>query len=181
MAANPVRLMTVEEFSVLPESVGEYNYELHHGELVPVPRPKFKHYVLQSWLRDLLRRLAPPGSFVDIEMAFQAVPEYDLRVADVAFLKAERFAKVDHESYIQGAPDLIIEILSPSNTAREMYEKEQLCLANGCREFWVFDPDKHYVRVAHANGPTITYRPGESILLKLFGDVALSVDDMFRQ
>lgn len=84
MAANPLPLMTVEEFRELPEPVGDYDYELHFGKLVAVTRPKLKHYVLQSRLRDLLRPVAPPGSFVDTELAFRAVPEYDLRVADVA-------------------------------------------------------------------------------------------------
>ena len=69
--------------------------------------------------------MMPLGSYVEYEVALQAVPEYDLRVADVAFLTAERFVRVDREGYIQGAPDLFIEVLSPSNTAREMYEKEQ--------------------------------------------------------
>jgi Uma2 family endonuclease len=59
--------MTVEEFSQLPEPVGEYNYELHHGELVPVPRPKPDHHIIQSQLRDSLRASAPPKSFVEYE------------------------------------------------------------------------------------------------------------------
>jgi Uma2 family endonuclease len=179
MAANPLPLITVEEFRELPETVGDYDYELHLGKLVPVTRPKLKHYVLQSRLRDLLRPVAPPGSFVDTELAFRAVPEYDLRVADVAYVSAERWAKANLEDNIRGAPDLVIEILSPSNTAREMYEKEQLCMAHGCQESWVLDPDKRYVRVAFANGPTTTYHPGERIPLKLLGDASLSVDDLF--
>jgi hypothetical protein len=52
-------------------------------------------------------------------------------------------------------------------------------MAHGCREFWVVDPDKCYVRVALANGPTVTYHSGERILLKVFGDTLLSVDDLF--
>lgn len=135
MAANPVHRMTVEEFSELPEPIGGYDYELHHGELVSVTRPKMKHSLIQSRLRDLLRSMMPLGSYVEYGMAFQAMPEYDLRVADAAFLTAERLARVDYEGYIQGAPDLVVEVLSPSNTAREMYEKEQLCLTHGCQEF----------------------------------------------
>jgi Uma2 family endonuclease len=60
-----------------------------------------------------------------------------------------------------------------------MYEKEQLCMAHGCQEFWVIDPDKRYVPVALANGPTTTYHPGEHIPLKVFGDASLSIDDLF--
>ena len=179
MAANPVHLITVEEFRQLPEPSGDYTYELHHGELIPVTRPKLKHYILQSRLRDLLRSKAPLGGFVDIEFAFRALPEHDLRVADVAFVSAERWAKADPEDNLHGAPDLVIEVLSPSNTAREMYEKEYLCLTHGSQEFWVVDPDQRYVRVATPAGPTTTYNAGQKIPLPLFGDASLSVDELF--
>lgn len=179
MAANPAHLMTVEEFRQLPEPVGEYNYELHHGELVQVPRPKLKHHILQSRLRDLLRPFAPVGSFVEIELAFRAFPEHDLRVADVGFVSAERWSHADLEDNIRDAPDIVIEVLSPSNSAREMYEKEQLCLAHGCQEFWVVDPDKRYVRVARVNEPTSTYHPGQRIPLPLLGGASSAVDDLF--
>ncbi len=179
MAANPVHSITVEEFRQLPESAGDYDYELHYGELVPVTRPKLKHYILQSRLRDLLHSEALPGSFVEIEFAFRSMPEYDLRVADVGFVSAERWAKADWENNFEGAPDLVIEMLSPSNTAREMYEKEQLCLVHGCQEFWVIDPDRRSVRVARAHGPTTTYGAGQYIPLPLLGDASLLVDDLF--
>src|SRR5205085_1483577 len=77
----------------------------------------------------------PPGSFVNTELAFRTVPEYDLRVADVAFIPAERWANIDLEDNLRGAPDLVIEVLSPFNTAREMYEKEQLSMAMDVRSF----------------------------------------------
>lgn len=179
MAANPVSLITVEQFRRMPTPLGDYDYELHHGEVVPVTRPKLKHSVIQSRLRDLLRSIAPTGSYIEYEVAFRAVPEYDSRVADVAFLPAERWAQADMEDNLQGAPDLVVEGLSPSNTARDMYEKEQLCLAHGCQEFWVIDPDQRYVRVALVKGPTVTYRPGQQIPLPLLGGAELAVDALF--
>ena len=86
MAAHPVHLMTVEEFQNLPDSPNGALYELHRGELIEVARPKLKHHMMQLRLRDLLRAAAPAGSFVEYEVAFRAVPEYDMRVADVAYL-----------------------------------------------------------------------------------------------
>ena len=115
---------------------------------------------------------------VGYEIAFRAFPEFDLRVADVAYVSARRWEERDPEDNLRGTPDLVIEILSPSNTAREMYEKEQLCLSNGSREFWVIDPDKRTVRVAQSEGPTATYGLGEQIPLRLFSG-ELSVDEIF--
>jgi Uma2 family endonuclease len=179
MAANPVRLMTVEEFRTLPEPNGDHYYELHHGELVAVTRPKLKHYAIQARLQDLLRRSAPGGSFVGYELAFRALPEHELRVADVAYVSPERWAAANRDDNLQGAPELVIEILSPSNSAREMYEKEQLCFAAGCREFWVVDPDARLVRVARVDGPTSVYTAGEQVSLPMFGAVSLAVDEIF--
>jgi Uma2 family endonuclease len=109
--------MTVEEFRKLPEDRGPVYHELRHGELVAVARPKFKRHLIQSRLRDLLKALAPHGAFVEYEVAFRAVPEHELRVADVAFISPERVAQIDLDDNLHGAPDLVMEILSPSNTS----------------------------------------------------------------
>ena len=59
----------------------------------------------------------------------------------------------DPEDNIRGAPELVIEVLSPSNTAAEIYEKEQICLANGAQEFWVVDPDRRQVKMTTPGWP----------------------------
>src|SRR5450759_2103674 len=94
MAAT-TSLMTIEEFCKLPEDDGPVYHELRHGEVVPVTRPKLKHQMIQSRLRRLLEPLAPPGALVEAEVAFRALPQYELRAADVAYLAPERWAKVD--------------------------------------------------------------------------------------
>lgn len=170
--------MTVEQFRRLPET-GPFYYELRHGELVQVTRPKFKHYRIQSRLRDLIKPLAPPGSLVDSEFPFRPLPEYELRVADVAYLSPERLAGVDPEDNVLGAPDMVIEVLSPSNTAAEMNDKEKICLENGALEFWVVDLDLRQVKVSTPDGITTTYRAGQEIPLRVFGSGALKVDDIF--
>jgi hypothetical protein len=92
--------MTVEEFSGLPEDDGPVYHELRHGEIVPVTRARLKHQTIQSRLRSLLEPLAPPASLLEIAVAFQPLPQYELRVAGVAYLAPERRAKVDPENYI---------------------------------------------------------------------------------
>ncbi len=176
--ATTTGLMTVEQFRQLPET-GPFYYELRHGELVQVTRPKVKHYLIQERLRDLLKPLAPAGALVGYEVAFRALPEYELRVADVAYLSASRWQQVDPEDNIHGAPELVIEVLSPSNTAAEINDKEKLCLENGAREFWVIDCDLCQVKVSSPDGMTTTYRRGQAIPLRVFGAGALKVDDIF--
>jgi len=180
MAASTTHLITVEEFSQLPEDDGPVYHELRNGEVVAVPRPKLKHHVIQARLRDYLKALAPPASFVEYEVAFRALPEYEFRVADVAWISPERWGTADMEDNIRGAPDLVIEILSPSNSAAEMYDKEQLCLENGAKEFWVVDPRRRQVKVSTPDGTTRTWRSGQEIPLPLFGGHKLPVDTIFE-
>jgi Uma2 family endonuclease len=177
MGETTTRLMTVEEFRQLPET-GPFYYELRHGELVQVTRPKPKHYKIQLRLQHLLPGPAGKLGTVGIEWAFRALPEYELRVADVAFVSRERWETVDPEDCLHGAPELVIEVLSPSNTAAELLDKEKLCLENRCREFWVVDPVQRLVRISTADGLTKTYQEGDEIPLRLFPG-ALSVNSIF--
>src|SRR5580704_9182425 len=90
-------LMTVEQFRSLHEDQGPFYHELRHGELVAVTRPKLRRHLIQSRLRDLLRALASAGSFVEYEVAFRALAEHELRVADVAYLSPGRWQQADHD------------------------------------------------------------------------------------
>lgn len=179
MAATTAQLMTVEEFSRLPEDDGPVYHELRHGEIVSVPRPKLKHFFVQRNLRRLLESVAERGSVVDTEFAFRALPEYELRVADVAWVAAERMKDIDLESHFRGAPDLVIEVLSPSNTVAEIYDKEKLCLENGAREFWVVDTNRRQVKISTPDGHTVTWQSGQEISLPLFGGAKVAVDAIF--
>jgi Uma2 family endonuclease len=180
MAATISQLMTVEQFRGLPEDEGSKYHELRHGELVAVTRPKLKHTLIQRNLRILLEPLAEPDSFVEIELAFRALPEHELRIADVAYVSAGRWAHVDPEDNFRGAPDMVIEVLSPSNSVSEIYDKEQLSLENGAREFWVVDPDRCQVKVSTPDGHTVTYRAGQEIPLPLMNGAKIPVDAIFR-
>ena len=77
---------------------------------------------------------------------------------------------------MEEAPDIVIEVLSPSNTASEMLDKEQICLENGAREFWVVDPVRRQVKVSGADAHAATYKTGQSI--PLFFGGTLPVDSI---
>ena len=100
-------------------------------------------------------------------------------MADVAFVRNARFEQADPEDNIQGAPDLVIEVLSPSNSA-EMFERERLCLENGCEEFWVVDAESRTIRVVRQWSGPVTYPSGSNIPLPMFGGASLAVDAVFE-
>src|SRR5207302_1999812 len=93
---------------------------------------------------------------VVMEFSFRPVPQYEMRVADVAYISRSRSEQADPEGDFPGAPDLVIEILSPSNTLSEMYDREKLCLENGAQQFWVVDAERRQIKVSTPDGLTVT-------------------------
>jgi Uma2 family endonuclease len=178
--ASVTPTITVEEFRRLPEDSGPVYHELRHGEVVAVTRPKLKHFLIQRNLRELLTSLAEPGSYVDTVVAFRPLPECELWVADVAYIGAERFREADPDDNIRGAPELVVEVLSPSNTAADINEKVGICLANGSREFWVVDPGRAQVRVSTPDGQTVTWQADGEIPVPFGNRAKLKVSDILR-
>jgi Uma2 family endonuclease len=179
MAALP-NMLTVAEFRELPEG-GEFTYELHHGEVVPMTRPKARHSELQHALLDLLRVRLSHFGVVRIEWPYRALAEYDLRAADVAVISRDRWKAMDLDDNLYGAPDLVIEVKSPSNTQKKLREVVSLCLEHGAREVWILEPDKKSVAVYRRGCPTAIYGPGDAVPLTAFDSDALPVDDIFNE
>jgi Uma2 family endonuclease len=177
MAALP-NLITVAEFRELPEG-GEFICELHHGEVVAVTRPKARHWKLQARLRRLLEPKFTEFGEIAIELPYRALAEFELRVADVGVVSWTRWNAVDPESDLFGAPDLVIEIKSPSNTQNQLRELVSLCLANGSLECWIVEPLAKSVTVFHRDGSKLTYGPGAQVPLAAFGSDSLAVDQIF--
>jgi len=167
--------MTFAEFEQLPNPPEGFRQELRHGELFQVAPPKFDHSRVQWQLRRLLERAAGDAGIVTMEIGFRPTLENDYWIADVALVPKASWNSGD--DYLSGAPQLVVEVLSPSNTATEMLDKRNICLENGSREFWVVDTDHRQVEVSTPDGHTITYKSGQEI--PLFFGGSLAVDSIF--
>jgi Uma2 family endonuclease len=178
MAALP-DLITVEQYRRMPDD-GTHCYELHHGEVVEVTRPKIGHWALQVHLVDLLRAKLASFGQVGMEFAYRAVPEFDLRAADVAAVSHARRRAIAPDDNLRGAPELVIEVISPSNTKGKLREAASLCLANGGIEFWIVDPKRKLVTIIRKNGTTTVYENGSDIPLLPFGSDLLPVASIFE-
>jgi Uma2 family endonuclease len=140
-------LVTVNDFLRVPEPK-EGHYELHHGELVLMPPPKAGHQRLQERLREILASMLRDRKLVvRVEMAFRPAPEYEVWKADVGILSEDRERSTPDDAYLEGAPELVIEVLSPGNTVDEIEDKMHVCLGNGCYSFWVVDQKRKEIRV----------------------------------
>lgn len=78
-----------------------------------------------------------------------------------------------------GAPELVIEILSPSNTFAEIHDKAQLCLQNGTREFWIVNLKKEQVIVMTADSPNRLYGGQDQVLLLCVSDASILAAKIF--
>lgn len=178
VATTHTRLMTFAEFEQLPDEVCR-RHELRRGELVQVAPPIHGHFLVQRRLRRLLDAFAANVGEVEIEMAFRALPEYEYRVADVAFLTRDRWDSIPRNGTLAGAPELVIEVLSPSNTRTSLRERGKLCLENGSLEFWIVDLDHRQIEVSTPDGSTRTYKSGQQIPLFFAPGSTIAVDAVF--
>jgi Uma2 family endonuclease len=178
MSATTTRLMTFAEFEKLPDEVCR-RHELRHGELVEVPPPIHRHVWLQYQIRELLRALAPKGDIVREEMPFRLMPDYEYWIVDVAYLRRATWDRINPKGYLNCAPELVVEILSPSNTITEMNDRKKTFFKSGCLKFWLVDAVNRQIDVSTPDGVTTTYRTGQDIPLPLFGGGSLPVDDIF--
>jgi Uma2 family endonuclease len=176
MAALP-QLISVEQFRQLPD--GEYAYELHHGEVVAMTRPKHRHINVQLRLSRLLEPRLKSFGEVATEVPYRPFPEFDLRVADVAAVSHTRWEAVDPDDNLYGTPELVIEVKSPSNTERQLSELVSICLNKDTLEVWIVDMGRKSVTVVRRDGAPVVFASGDGLSLAAFGGGELPVDEIF--
>lgn len=138
-------LLTVEQFERLPDD--GMRHELDEGELISMPPTFGLHGKVLTETVYMLRSFVGPHSLglVVTDTGFRLSAD-TLRAPDVAFVKAERARALDLESRFESAPDLAIEIISPSETADEIAHKVGQYLRAGAM-VWVLYPKDRTVHV----------------------------------
>jgi len=140
MVSNPRVRLTVQDYLDIPEE-DENRYELIDGELYMAPAPTWEHQEsignLYSALRDFVRAnelgrvvASPIDVFLSNEDVFQP---------DIVFVSIERL-NIIHSSGVHGAPDLVIEMLSPSTEHRDLTIKRERYAMFDVKEYWLANP-----------------------------------------
>jgi Uma2 family endonuclease len=149
--STEVQLMTADELLVMPDD--GFLYELIKGELIKVsPPPGHEHGLVTMKIAGSLYEYAKTrnlGSVYAAETGFLVEQNPDtVRAADVAFIRRERIEKAGPvEGYWMGAPDLAVEVLSPSDTVRRIEGKVAQWLEAGALMVWLVSPRLHTVTV----------------------------------
>ena len=136
---------TYEDYRNTPE---DKRYELLDGELVEMPSPKEIHQRLVLLLGSLFLTFVSAKNLGKAYIApFDVIfTDTDVAQPDVIFVSNER-AHIITEDNIRGAPDLVIEILSPSTANRDRTFKRTLYERHGVLEYWMVDPAAKTVTV----------------------------------
>jgi Uma2 family endonuclease len=141
--STEVQLMTADELLALPR--GEFRYELVNGELKKMSPAGQKHGRITVRLTEPLAKYVREhklGQVYAAETGFKLKSSPDtVRAADIAFVRRERLEVLgETESFWPGAPDLAVEVNSPSDTVREVEKKVMEWLEFGARTVWVVSP-----------------------------------------
>ncbi|TAD88169.1 MAG: Uma2 family endonuclease [Oscillatoriales cyanobacterium] len=128
-----------------------HRYEIVNGELIDMGNSGAKHGYVCSILMILLGgyvHIQKLGAMFDSSTAFK-MKSGNKRSPDVSFMAKERLQGLDDipDGFLEGAPDLAVEILSPSNTVAEIHDKLVEYFENGSRLVWVINPKEKYVLV----------------------------------
>jgi Uma2 family endonuclease len=138
---------TYEDWLRLPDD--GYGYDVIDGVLYVSPPPLTRHQRISMQivgrLWDFLRQ-QPVGEVlyapVGVRLPNQPVPLQP----DIVFIRANR-REIIGEQYVEGTPDLLMEILSPSNWLYDRRDKMRVYQAVGVAEYWIIDPRAQTVEV----------------------------------
>ncbi|HTR36837.1 MAG TPA: Uma2 family endonuclease [Bryobacteraceae bacterium] len=150
-------LLTSEQFLALPDELDEHGNrvkdELIGGEVVKMPPPSLPHDLIKNQINRILLRYLDAHPALALEPLVEmgaSVSDYDTFVPDISVVKRDRLTPVERRIF-QGAPDLAIEVVSPSDTLRHMKHKIDAYLANGSQSIWVVFPEARSVMVHRAD------------------------------
>jgi Uma2 family endonuclease len=160
-------------------------YELYDGEVYVVPSPLPLHQIVSARLHLALTEYANQhGSIVLYAPLDIVLTEYDVVQPDLLFFSRERQTLIDPRKVTRHAPDLTIEILSPSTAGNDRGRKMQLLARHGVREYWLVDPDAVRIEVYWLSRNQFvlasTATADERVQSPLLQDVSLRPNDLVR-
>ncbi len=182
---SPTRKLTYEDFVRMPED--RLRHEILDGVHVVTPAPGGRHqdaasllywYIQQHLFQhDLGRvRLAP----FDVRLS-----KHDVLEPDLLFVSSARLANLK-DSYLLGAPDLAVEVLSPASRRRDLGKKRARYELFGVGEYWVLDPIPRTALVFRRKGESflppvlLSAEAGDRLATQLLPGLEVALDDVFR-
>jgi Uma2 family endonuclease len=159
-------------------------YELYDGEVFVVPAPIPRHQVVQQLIAEALHRYVSTHGGFSVDSPIDIVfSDYDVLQPDVVLFTAARANLVDLDRAIRDAPDLCVEILSPSTEATDRGRKMQMFARYAVPEYWIVDPSARTIEVyaLAESGYALIQRAasGDAVASRVLPDLVLRAGDVF--
>jgi Uma2 family endonuclease len=179
---KPAAKLTYEDYRKTPD---HERWELLNGELIMPPSPGTAHQRVSQRLGRRLGVFVEERSLGEVFAAPTDVVLSDANVLqpDLLFVSTEQEHIITPEN-IRGAPDLVVEILSPSTASRDWRDKHDLYAEHGVREYWVVDPDAQRVWVMVQRDGVFdevgVYGRGDVLTSPTVKDFTVNLDEIFQ-
>ena len=159
-------------------------YEIHGGELVVVAAPLLRHQVVVLEVATLLADYGRRSGGLAVTAPFDIVfDEYDVVQPDVVYFRAERTHRVSLDTVTRAAPDVAVEVLSPSTASIDRGRKMRTFARYGVPEYWIVDPVRMEIEIhaleEGAYRRTQTATGGDTVRSGLLSDLAFPAGRLF--
>lgn len=178
-------LFTIDDWENFPDDGNRY--EIIEGEIYVSTAPKFIHQLLVSRIMEFLLDYLKQNPIGEVLPAPGIVFSRKTGVIpDVVFISHDRLKLFLIDEKIQGAPELVIEILSPGkkNVDRDRKTKLKLYSRYPVEEYWIVNPMRNQIEVfrstAHGLRPVETLNEQDILISPLFPNFTLSLAEIFR-
>ena len=174
--------MTYDQYCLLPEDGKQY--EVIDGELFMTPAPRPKHQQIVVWLTEELSRFVRENSLGEVFVAPVDVllDRHSIVQPDVLFISAARLSIVKEDA-IEGPPDLVVEVLSPSTFYKDLRKKMTAYSQFGVQEYWIVDPETQTIEIYARRDDKLQlaqkFSSGETVESTLLPGLRLGVRDVF--
>ncbi len=173
---------TYEDYLETPD---DERWELLDGELAMAPSPSMSHQIFNTRLGARLLTFVEGRNLGKVISAPADVflSETNVVQPDLLFVSIER-EHIITRAHVQGAPDLAVEVASPSTGERDRTVKRNLYAEHGVREYWLVDPDAMTVTVLTLGEGAFeeagVYGKGDTITSPTLEGFSVDLDDIFR-
>lgn len=156
--------ITWQAFEQLPDHDG-WHREVVNWDLIALVAPKSGQSRLAAHLAEALLPLEKTA-YVFVEAGYKLSDDPATWIQpDVSVLSIERARTTGGDDYFKGSPELAVEVVSPSETARDLNRKIEALLAGGSLAVWVIYPEEQEVRVFIPGGASYVRRGEETLSL----------------
>lgn len=157
--------------------------EIVHGALFAMsPAPRWRH---QHIVTELGRQL---GNFLQGKRCVAAVAPVDVKLSDEDIVQPDVVVVCDRnqikDTHVEGAPSLVVEVLSPDSHFHDRVRKLRLYADSGVTEFWIVTPYPHMIEIFHRAHETLQFHSGfdrdGEFRSPLFPDLRLDLKSVFN-